>query len=132
MKRYIGQKWKSHKAIAVIEYAILIILVMVALFTFRDYILRGFQGNYKQMGESVSFHRQYNAYATISCRCDFAARCEADGKTCHDAGLCYDEMCFDGHGCEGYDKECILKAKTNCFVERCQPESLGPPVNSAL
>jgi len=115
----------NHNAAAVIEYAVLIVIIIASLFTFRDYILRGVQGSYKKMGESMSFHRQYNAYATISCRCDAAAYCEADGKTCHQAGPCYDEMCFEGHGCERFDQACMDKAKENCHVDRCQPPPLG-------
>lgn len=127
MKLQQGRFLKGSKASATIEFAVLFILVLAALFTFRDYIVRGIQGNYKRMGESVSFHRQYNSYATISCRCDFAGSCDEEGN-CEDARSCYDEMCFDGYGCEGFDEKCITDAKAMCFVDRCQP----PSFNTAL
>jgi hypothetical protein len=73
-------------AFAVLEYVILITIVCAALFSFRGYIQRGLQGQYRKAGETFGFLRQYNPDATIDCAFD------------PDLNVWYSQACFNNRG----------------------------------
>ncbi len=75
-KRVIARR----RAFAVLEYVMLVIIVMFGLLAFSTYIRRGLQGQYRKVGTSVSFGRQFAAHGTIDC--------------IHD-GVWYSQACFD-------------------------------------
>ena len=60
---------ESHgrRGYAFLEYLVLVIVVMVALTTFRKYIQSAMQGQYRKAGDSFGMLRQYNPGASIDC-----------------------------------------------------------------
>lgn len=68
---------------AVIEYALLITIILAALFWMKGPIVRAFYGRWKNAGDSFAFGRQYDPKRTVECAHDTASR------------TWYDERCFD-------------------------------------
>ena len=68
---------------AVIEYVLLIIIILAALFWMKGPIVRAFYGRWKTAGDSFAFGRQYDPKRTVECAHDTAT------------GTWYDERCFD-------------------------------------
>ncbi|MDO8675279.1 MAG: hypothetical protein Q7K71_04080 [Candidatus Omnitrophota bacterium] len=68
---------------AVIEYALLIAIILAALFWMKGPIVRAFYGRWKTAGDSFAFGRQYDPKRTVECAHDTATR------------TWYDERCFD-------------------------------------
>jgi hypothetical protein len=58
------------RGFAVLEYVMLVLILAAGLYTFRSYIQRGFQGQYRRTGESFGFTRQYNPGASRECIID--------------------------------------------------------------
>ena len=58
---------ERRRAFATLEYVMLVIILAAGLYTFRNYIQRGFQGQYRRAGESFGFLRQYNPSASRDC-----------------------------------------------------------------
>ena len=105
----------ARQAFAVMEYVMLCIILAAALYSFRYYIQRGFQGQYRRSGETFAFGRQYNPTASRDCAFDPAAN-----------SIWYETGCFNNEvikrGCAGkapgtaagqYD-DCIKQAKNAC------------------
>ena len=65
-----ANKMGRPRAFAMLEYVMLIIILAAALFTFRTYLQRAFQGQYRKAGESFGFLRQYNPGSSIDCAFD--------------------------------------------------------------
>ena len=68
---------------AVMEYAVFIIIILMALYFMKTPILRAFHGRWKTAGDSFAFGRQYDPKGTAACTRDTATR------------RWYDERCFD-------------------------------------
>ncbi len=81
---------------SIIEYVFLIILMLCVVLVFRNYILRGFSGKYKSVGDTYGMGRQYDATKTIACSYDDRLN------------MWYDDSCFDNERqhCAGGDQEC--------------------------
>ena len=73
----------NKRAFAVLEYVAFGMIVMLALFVFKDYILRGLMGRHKLQADSLGLGRQYDPKRTISCAYDQALN------------AWYDEDCYD-------------------------------------
>lgn len=93
----------NKRASAVIEYMALVVFILAAFMVFQQYILRGFSGRWKAVGDTFSHGRQYDPRAygvqgagggTLECfhdrnsgrwvstRC-FEQNCSSTGKPCH-------------------------------------------------
>jgi len=68
---------------AVIEYVLLVIIILMALYWMKGPIVRAFYGRWKTVGDSFAFGRQYDPKRTVECAHDTAS------------GMWYDERCFD-------------------------------------
>ena len=99
---------KRRRAFATLEYVMLIIILAAGLYTFRNYIQRGFQGQYRRAGESFGFLRQYNPSASRDCASN--------------NGTWYEQGCFNNQllvlGCgrkaqADYDG-CLQSARSAC------------------
>jgi len=101
---------REKKGQSVLEYTMVLLIVLGAFFIFQKYIVRGFSGRWKGVGDSLGQGRLYDSQKTKRCAlfrdevtwydedC-FEARCDclsvlADTTTCEDcvAG-CVDPMC---------------------------------------
>ena len=76
---------RASRGRAVIEYAVLIIIILTALYWMRPQIVRAFYGRWKTVGDSFAFGRQYDPKRTIEC-----AHYASTNLT-----TWYDERCFD-------------------------------------
>ena len=71
----------------------LVIILAAALFTFRGYIQRALQGQYRKAGESFGFLRQYNPGASTDCAFDTWSS-NATG-TPREVNAWYSQACFN-------------------------------------
>ena len=55
-----GQKNFFHQGAAVIDYLGLLMFILIALFLFQQYIVRGLSGKWKSAGDSIGVGRQYD------------------------------------------------------------------------
>ncbi len=67
MLRYIREK----KAQAALEYIVMITIIVMAIFIFQKYILRGMAGKWKTTGDSFGYGRQYDPKRTLECKFDY-------------------------------------------------------------
>lgn|SRR3989338_3241938 len=63
---------KQKKASSIIEYMIVVLFFLAALFVFQNYIIRGFAGRWKAVGDIFGSGRQYdpkpyNKGGTLEC-----------------------------------------------------------------
>ena len=77
------KRWETRKGRVLIEYAVLVIVILAALFWMKGPILRAFYGHWKAAGDSFAFGRQYAPGDTVDCARDTAS------------GNWYDQRCFD-------------------------------------
>ncbi len=97
------------RAFAMLEYVMLVIILAAGLFTFRAYIQRSVQGQYRKAGESFGFARQYNPGAS--------RECAFEGTT----NTWYSQECFNNkvncktQTAETYDA-CVDAAKAACTL----------------
>jgi hypothetical protein len=76
---------KNHKALALIEYVMLIIIVLSGLAIMKTYVSRALNGNWKEAGDSLAFGRQYQSGKTTAC---------AFSQINEEYGVWYDETCY--------------------------------------
>ena len=57
----------GRRAFAMLEYVMLVIIVVFGLLSFSTYLRRGFQGQYRKVGTSIGFGRQFAAHGTLDC-----------------------------------------------------------------
>lgn len=60
----------SRRAFAVLEYVMLMIIILASLFSFRVFMQRALNGQYRKVGDSMAFSRQYAINRTIDCAYD--------------------------------------------------------------
>ncbi len=101
-----GACWKQEKAFAMLEYVVLIIIVLAVVFSFRSYIQRGLQGQYRKVSETFGFLRQYNPDATIECAYD-------DQLNVWYAQACYNNAVLPCKRAADY-RACVDGVKTGC------------------
>lgn len=58
---------KRKKGVALIEYTMVIIIVIMALLFLQKFIVRGFAGRWKDVGDTFGYDKQYDPTATIRC-----------------------------------------------------------------
>ncbi len=82
------RRWvtKNKNGRAVIEYAVLIVIILAALFWMKGPIVRAFYGHWKTAGDSFAFGRQYDPKRTVEC---------AHYSLPDNTWVWADERCFD-------------------------------------
>ena len=108
-----GPSGNRRGAFAILEYVMLVTILMLALASFSTYIRRGLQGQYRKVGTSVAYGRQFAPHGTIDCAYDPGQR------------LWYAQACFDNKVLEmkctqsaDYDT-CVNGVKAAC-TNGCQ------------
>jgi hypothetical protein len=95
----------------------LIIILAGAFFSFRTYIQRGFQGQYRKAGESFGFSRQYAPGASRECLYDGPNSNQAPLVTFWYSAECFKNQVWK-QKCETLKPEtrntCIQNVKTAC------------------
>jgi hypothetical protein len=103
----------GQRAFTVLEYVILIVVFIGAIYAFQPYVQRGIQGQYRKAGESFGFLRQYNPGASLDCVIDPAL------------DISYSQACFNNKvtalDCTKKDTKemydgCIESAKNACTL----------------
>ena len=96
---------KNNKAAAVMEYAMLIMIILLTFLSFQKYVLRAVSGKWKTVGDSFGFGRQYDPVQTAECAFD-----ERFFNTW------YDVRCFDlkRGNCGDNDTVCLQTAISAC------------------
>ncbi len=101
----------KNSGFAIIEYSILILLVLGALWVSKDMIGRGIMGHWRGVGDGFSFGRQYDPSRTLDC--------VFDGEL----NKWYEQGCFDQQrrSCAVADFNCEKTIINNiCAIEACQ------------
>lgn len=73
----------TRKAFSLLEYVVLLLVVLTVLISFRGFLQRSLQGQYRKVGETIGFLRQYSPRATIDCAYDDMLH------------IWYSQACFD-------------------------------------
>jgi len=60
----------NKKAVSIIEYSVLFVIVIGAFLVMQKYIQRGFYGKWAHAGQGMAFGRQYDPQNTIDCGYD--------------------------------------------------------------
>jgi len=81
------QRLAATKGRALMEYVVLIIIILTALYWMKGPIARAFYGRWKATGDSFAFGRQYDPKGTMAC-----TRYKLSDQT----WVWADERCFDG------------------------------------
>ena len=69
-----GRGWEGEnggRGQSVVEYMILIVFILGAFLVMQKYIVRGFAGRWKDIGDSLGQGRLYDSNKTIECAYDF-------------------------------------------------------------
>ncbi len=91
-----------------IEYVVVIMLVMGAFLVFQKYIVRGFAGRWKAVGESLGQGRVYDPKMTTECIFDSLY-----------TNLWYDQACFKSRGCDCLSVLATTVTCQDCFNPAC-------------
>ena len=102
----------NNKGRALIEYAVLIIIILAALYWMKNPIWRAFNGRLKTVGDSFAFGRQYAPKATREC---------GHYKLLDDTWVWADERCFDAKrvACDTLTDESAVAACEAGAVQQC-------------
>jgi len=87
----------------VIEFAGLIFIIMMAFLIFQKYIVRGFSGRWKSIGDTFGQGRIYDPNKTIACAFDAPPK---------GSGIWYDQDCF----VENCEDLCLGRRSSDCTV----------------
>ncbi len=118
----------SKKAVSTAEYASRLILVMGALLYFQKYIIQGFEGRWKKMGDTYGYEKQYDRQpygtrgdggGTLSCFFDnsyvsgtWVAQWVDDD--------CFKQNCVDYCTNPVAASQCTTCKQVTCYVPDCQ------------
>lgn len=90
-----------------IEFVALIMFILATFLVFQKYLVRGFSGRWKQVGESLGQGRIYDPHKTVEC----AANRFFTGSPV----VWYNATCFD----QNCKEECLLGTKTAAACDLC-------------
>ena len=77
---------RASRGRSIIEYAVLVIIILTALYFMKGPILHALYGRWKTAGDSFAFGRQYDPKGTSAC---------THVTLSDNTGIWYDERCFD-------------------------------------
>ena len=97
---------KNRYGASALEYIALITILLTALLFSQKYIVRGFAGRWKQVGDSFGYGRQYDPAETAECL--WSA----------DAGQWYTKQCFEEHF-NTYARKCYSKCIYHHHYDDC-------------
>lgn len=134
LKRAMKRMYLNKNAVSHMEYIALIIFILAAFLVFRDYIYRGFMGQWRKAGDAFGHGRQYdprpfgddgNLGGTQECYCDIA-HCDPDlvpgfPGTWESAG--YD--CLDAHKFNTWIPKRFFDAQCDCTLPPEHPDYIA-------
>jgi len=106
------RRLRNRRAVSIIEYAMLVLIILGVLFVMQFYVSRAFSGKWKSTGDSFGFGRQHSSTKTASC---------AYAQTSATYGVWYDENCYQQAvtGCSPGDLTCETNARLGCARAYC-------------
>ena len=106
----------NKKAVSVIEYSLLFIIIIGAFLVMRSSIQRGLYGTWAKAGQSFAFGRQFDSEKTIECSFDATS------------SRWYDRNCYKAYitnaVCNG-SQDCQEAAITSCASSSCNQLNNG-------
>jgi hypothetical protein len=101
----------NNKGMAILEYALLFLILIGAYQTMQFYISRAFQGQFKKSGDSLGMGRRYDPKATAEC---------AYTQYNSDYGFWYNDTCLESINCGPRDYNCEDQAMSvTCKTDFC-------------
>ena len=87
----------NKKALSVVEYTLLLVIVIGAFLIMKNYIQRGMFGSWAKTGQSFAFGRQYDSQRTIECATDGSVWYDNNCfKATNSVGSCQTPSCTGG------------------------------------
>ena len=102
---------------SLLEYMTLIVFILGAFLVMQKYIVRGFSGRWKDIGDSVGYGRLYDPHTTTSCAFDYIHYNEWYSVNKFEANGCA-EKCF-------LEPESIFSAACRECICSSQSEACG-------
>ncbi len=94
---------RTHKGFSILEYLVVIMIIVGAMFIFKDYIIRGLTGRWKSTSDQAGFGQQYEPNDSVECAFDV------------EFGQCwYDTICLENKGCSYGNSSCRQLAIGQC------------------
>ncbi len=104
-------KFKNSRASATVEYSMVIIAFLMALFVMQTYIFRGIAGKWRNVGDSFGSGRQYDPVKTKECVLD----------TEYGLSVYYDAPCMRSFNCPDpksqRGRRCMAAAVSACTAD---------------
>jgi len=91
-------KRRRKKGQTVVEFAAVVLFILAAFVIFQKYIVRGFSGRWKQVGDAIGQGKIYDGQLTIECAYDPST------------GAWFDQDCYEAN------------CQANCYPARREPE----------
>ncbi len=107
---YMFKLIRKHRAQSTLEYVVLLIFVMGAFLVFQKYIVRGFSGRWKSVGDSWGNGRLYDPKKTVECANDMFNDRE---------NVWYNVPCFEAACVDSCLKVYVPATCTSC-IDSCQ------------
>lgn len=85
------------------EYMVVILIIVGAMYYFKNYIIRGLTGRWKATSDQFGFGRQFEPHDTVECAYDVEF---GQGW--------FDSTCVDNVGCSYGNKACRAAAISQC------------------
>jgi hypothetical protein len=112
--------YKRKSGQSLVEFSVLVMFILGAFLIFQKYIVRGFAGRWKSVGESFSQGKVYDPAKTIECAFD-----QKYTQKWYDQ-KCFQEICIeDCYTVQGSDADCQL------CIESCTQSPLGVMCNDS-
>ena len=117
---------KKSRGQSVIEFAALIVFLLAAFIVFQKYIVRGFSGRWKVVGDSLGQGRIYDPNMTVECAANtFTAGVAAVwyNQTCFEenCAVCHEISSVSAYGVISIDTAGCTACITACQTPYCDP-----------
>ncbi len=97
---------KTKKGQSVLEYATLIIFILIVFLAFQKYIVRGLSGRWKSSADGFGYGRQYSPNKTVEC-------------VQFNATVWYDAKCYDSTPCDCETIQANVITCNDCVTITC-------------
>ena len=107
-------KWRTKQGQSTMEFMVILVVIIAALLVFRKYIVRGFSGRWKGVGDSLGQGRIYDQNKTVEC----AAQTFFTGNPVR----WYDQICFE----DNCKEACLRSAREKTACDACLVSCANP------
>lgn len=105
----LGFRKRNRRGQSMVEFSALMIFILVTFIVFQKYIVRGFSGRWKGVGDALGQGRIYDPERTTAC--DYYPTVGWFNRTC------YEEKCQSTFGTPANAEDCI--ASSQCRTQIC-------------